>query len=600
MSLSTLLAALALVTAGVFVGLAFTGWGRRRPLHRYGALSVAAHLLLLAGLASVRTGGPPSPGDDESPPVRVNLVVERTTAPQVPEAVVEAVESVEPISAEPEPEPLPEKAAPDADKPTVVPPVAPPQATPADPIPPAPVSDPIPVPIPQAQAAGATAPVSEAPPKTDEPTPPEPAPPIDQPLADAEPPSPAPQETQPIERSVAPAEPVEAIAAAASPLAPSAYNQRGARQRRQLSADQGGSQETLDAVAAGVDWLARSQRGDGAWDARAWGAGRETRTLGEDRKNAGARAETGLTGLALLAMGGAGHTHLGGPYRDTVTRGLQFLLDQQADNGSLAGDASLFAQTYCHSMATFALAEAMAITNDDRLRPAVRAAIRYLETAQNPASGSWRYRPGERGDMSQMGWAVMALRSAEIAGMPIAPATWNRCERFVESVRSGQHGGLACYQPQRPTSPTMTAEAMYCRQILGVNRARSAAQDEAVESLLTSLPGKRRRSSARAIVDLYYWYYATLALHHHRSHGSQADDAWEEWNGAMQRAVLPRQVASGPLSGSWAPDTKWGGYGGRVYSTALATMCLEVYYRYDPDKIGRDPWIAARTGVLRR
>lgn len=600
MSLSTLLAALALVTAGVFVALAFTGWGRRRPLHRYGALSVAAHLLLLAGLASVRTGGPPSPGSDDAPPVRVSLVM-RTTAPQAPEAIAE---HAAPIPTEPKQEPLPPTPVADTKEPIAIPP----KATPADPVPPAPLQEPVAAPIeqnttpvPLAQTKALAAPLAEAPPKVvEDPKPPEPAPPIDQPIADPEPPSPAPPQTQPIERAGAPADPVEALAVAASPLAPSAYNQRGARQRRQLSADQGGSQETLDAVAAGVDWLARSQRADGAWDARAWGAGRETRTLGEDRQNAGAHAETGLTGLALLAMGGAGHTHLDGPYRDTVTRGLQFLLDQQADNGSLAGDASLYAQTYCHSMATFALAEAMAVTNDDRLRPAVRAAVRYLEAAQNPAGGSWRYRPGERGDMSQMGWAVMALRSAEIAGIPVAPASWNRCERFVESVRTGQHGGLACYQPQRPTSPTMTAEAMYCRQILGFSRGRSAAADEAVANLLTSLPGKRRRSSARPVVDLYYWYYATLALHHHRSHGPRADSAWSEWNDAMQRAVLPHQVASGPLSGSWAPDTKWGGYGGRVYSTALATMCLEVYYRYDPNKIGRDPWIAARTGVLRR
>jgi hypothetical protein len=42
------------------------------------------------------------------------------------------------------------------------------------------------------------------------------------------------------------------------------------------------------------------------------------------------------------------------------------------------------------------------------------------------------------------------------------------------------------------------------------------------------------------------------------------------------------QIADGPQVGSWDPDNEWGGYGGRVYSTALAAMCLEVYYRYLP------------------
>ena len=38
----------------------------------------------------------------------------------------------------------------------------------------------------------------------------------------------------------------------------------------------------------------------------------------------------------------------------------------------------------------------------------------------------------------------------------------------------------------------------------------------------------------------------------------------------------------GSLAGTWDTDTVWGGYGGRVYTTALATLCLEVYYRYLP------------------
>ena len=35
------------------------------------------------------------------------------------------------------------------------------------------------------------------------------------------------------------------------------------------------------------------------------------------------------------------------------------------------------------------------------------------------------------------------------------------------------------------------------------------------------------------------------------------------------------------FKGSWDPIDPWGGDGGRVYSTALLAMCLEVYYRYD-------------------
>jgi hypothetical protein len=56
---------------------------------------------------------------------------------------------------------------------------------------------------------------------------------------------------------------------------------------------------------------------------------------------------------------------------------------------------------------------------------------------------------------------------------------------------------------------------------------------------------------------------------------------------------LESQLADGPDAGSWPPSCIWGGYGGRVYSTALGALCLEVYYRYAPMP-QRDPWMATR------
>lgn len=610
MSLSGLLVILSLIAAAVCAGLAFTSWGRSRPLHRYGALSVAAHLLLLAGLASVRVGGPPNPGADEAPPVRVKIVM-RTTAEPDPEA--------KPDHAEGQAEPTPAETETSIEKVAATPPQVETESTAPEPTAPEPAADsepiaeveqakpvdspetcpspvpaePIPEPVQESIAALADPEPTELPlPKEESFA----APPVGEPL-----PEPIAQvPIDPVERTVD-AEPEPLFTNAATSLAPSTYQQRGEIAQRRLSADEGGTQETLDAVASAVDWLARAQRRDGGWDAAAWGAGRETRTLNQDRKSAGRRSETGLTGLALLALGGAGHTHTAGPYRDSVRAGLQYLLDQQLDNGGLYGNATLYARTYCHSMATFALAEAMAVTRDDQLRPAVEAAVGYLVRGQSGATGGWRYQPGDRGDMSQMGWAVMALRSAELAGVKIPETTWQRCEQFVASVRRGQHGGLACYQPRGPTSNTMTAEAMYCRQILGTTRRGDRADEEAVTQLLTDLPGSRSTaSSPRGKPNLYYWYYATLALHHHGAANRVGSSAWQTWNEAMQRALLPKQVAAGPNTGSWNADTVWGGYGGRVYSTALAAMCLEVDYRYDAETIGRDPWIAARPGVLRR
>jgi len=57
---------------------------------------------------------------------------------------------------------------------------------------------------------------------------------------------------------------------------------------------------------------------------------------------------------------------------------------------------------------------------------------------------------------------------------------------------------------------------------------------------------------------------------------------WMTWNNAVSRVLTHSQRPDGDAAGSWDPDPLWGGYGGRVFSTSLGTLCLEVYYRYLP------------------
>jgi hypothetical protein len=330
----------------------------------------------------------------------------------------------------------------------------------------------------------------------------------------------------------------------------------------------GGSPETEAAVQAALAWLSANQNPDGRWEARRHEAGRDTMTDGRSRPNAGLEADSGMTGLALLTMLGSGHTHLRGPYRENVRRGLEFLLAIQSGDGSLAGPADRFAAMYCHAMAAFALSEAYAMTGDSRLSGPVHRAIGYTLAAQDPAGGGWRYSPRDPGDTSQLGWQLMALRSAELAGIAIPAATRANMVRYLQSVASGRQGGLASYRPHERPTRTMTAEALACWQFLGMARQHPAAA-EAAEFLLGELPGQGRP-------NFYYWYYATLATFQLQG------EPWQRWNDAMRTHLLAIQEKAEPLAGSWDPDPVWGGYGGRIYSTSLAALCLEAYYRYLP------------------
>jgi hypothetical protein len=356
---------------------------------------------------------------------------------------------------------------------------------------------------------------------------------------------------------------------------PEPLQARVAADRLKAAQPFGATARTEAAVAAALDWLAAAQSGDGRWDADAHGAGRETKTLGHDRHGAGAQADTGISGLALLAFLGSGETHLSGKHRETVQHGLEFLLASQARDGNLAGNAELFAAMYCHGIATLALSEAYALTGDDRLLPGLRQALQFTIGAQH-AAGGWRYRPSEQtdpGDMSQFGWQLMALKSAELGGIPMPAATRMKMVRFLQSCSIGRSRGLAGYRPGDRGSRTMTAEALVCRYFLNAENS-PAALDEAVAYVTDERPGPQAP-------NYYYWYYGTLAMFQR-----QGED-WRRWNAALQAELLARQRWDGAAAGSYDPDDLWGGYGGRVYSTALAALSLEVYYRYLPVH-GRD------------
>ncbi len=361
-----------------------------------------------------------------------------------------------------------------------------------------------------------------------------------------------------------------------------AWRALGSRRERALAA--GGSDETEEAVEAALAWLAQIQSPGGLWEARRYGAGQERWIDGQNRQGAGAKADAGVTGLALLAYLGAGYTHLQGDYQENVAAALEYLLRIQDPSGHLAGGADPYAFMYCHGMACLALGEAYAMTGDKTLEPAVRRAVGYTLSSQHPQTGGWRYRPGELGDTSQLGWQLMALMSAEHAGVPIPHQSYALASRFLDSVAAGTSRGLASYRPQeRPTS-SMTAEALVCRYLLAARASAAlprasqpeprfalaaSTEREATAFLLQELPGTSQD-------NVYYWYYGTMAMY------QAGGEAWERWNQALVTTLLARQRRAGHLAGSWDPDRVWGSHGGRVYSTAMCALCFEVYYRYLP------------------
>lgn len=363
---------------------------------------------------------------------------------------------------------------------------------------------------------------------------------------------------------------------------PAQYQLRSKELRGQALEQFGGSGESEAAVDLALHWLASIQNVDGYWDGDSYGAGKGTVADSRDPtgrdSNIGRNADTGLTALAILAFLGKQNTLEEGQYSENVTRALRWLIYQQGKSpqnidGYLGGNAGEVAGVYSHAMATFAIAEAYAMTKDPEqsrfLLEPLQKAIRFTLTCQLE-DGGWRYKRGQQGggDMSIFGWHLMSLKSAQAAGMEIPLANRQKMILFLQQRGVGRAGGLASYRRNESPTVAMTAESLFCKQMLGLPREHPSC-DEAVKFLLTNPP-------TRQSMNLYSWYYSTLALYQY------GGDAWDQWNLRLRDLLIAEQVTSGEFAGSWEPRDQWGVYGGRIYATTFATLTLEVYYRYLP------------------
>jgi hypothetical protein len=332
---------------------------------------------------------------------------------------------------------------------------------------------------------------------------------------------------------------------------------RDAVARARLAATQGGSAASEAAVEKGLVWIIQHQRTDGSWRFRHKVADCDCGQQGN------AESRTAATGLALMSLLGAGYTHKAGPYQLEVQAGLDFLerkVRYTKHGGSLVDGSS---GMYSHAIATIALAEGYAMTGDVRYKKAIEAAQQYIVTAQHSAGG-WRYNPQQPGDLAVTGWQLMALKACEHAGVKTAPAVFEKAKSFVDSL--GSSGGAAYGYQNTKDTPSCSSIGLLCQMYLGWHREKGALE------IGTTNIGDLGPSKN----DIYFNYYTALAMHHSQS------PAWKPFNKRLRDYLIQTQATKGHQAGSWHFEDKHGDVGGRLYTTAMAIMTLEVYYRYMP------------------
>jgi hypothetical protein len=369
---------------------------------------------------------------------------------------------------------------------------------------------------------------------------------------------------------------------------------------------EGGSEGTEEAVRAALEWLRRHQSPDGSWKCRDFTEQCKTPCKNESKEYGDGRGfaehDVGVTALAMLAFTGYGHTHRDGvhpEYVECLRKAVRYLISVQvksADpttNGRF-GDDKATEWIYDHSIATMAMGELLVMSGDIiTLKRPVEDAVKLCLLAQNDGFG-WRYgiKPADN-DTSVTGWMVLALKTAKNARLGIPREEFDRS--FAGAVNwfdratasSGKTGYMvpgdegarlaAAFSDPYPYSKElscMTAVAVLCRLFAGESRKTQSIRD-GVKVLLAEPPRwqeKKGRSLSR--INMYYWYYGSYAMFQF------GGKEWLTWNEHMQKALLKSQRVGGDEDGSWDPIDEWGLAGGRVYSTAISAMTLEVFYRF--------------------
>ncbi len=344
-------------------------------------------------------------------------------------------------------------------------------------------------------------------------------------------------------------------------------NSRSAASKSEMLERFGGNAASEKAVAMALKWISDHQASNGGWTF----AHSEICHGKCDGQGDLALATNAATAMALLPFLGAGQTHLEGQYKETVHRGLAFLINRMNVSTGTLPEGSWHepgGRMYSHGLAAITICEAYAMTRDPDLLQPAQLSLNYLIASQDPRGGGWRYEPGQRGDTSVVGWCVMALKSGRMGNLKVPEATFIGVKKFLDEV-STNNG--AYYGYDKPTSKldgrhATIAVGLLCRMYMGWPKEHPGLNEGI--AYLSKIGPKQN--------DLYYSYYGTQVLRH------AGGPAWEKWNGKLREELIASQESKGHVAGSWEAKGSHSEKGGRLYATSLATMILEVYYRHMP------------------
>ena len=338
--------------------------------------------------------------------------------------------------------------------------------------------------------------------------------------------------------------------------------------------ENGGTPQCEEAVVKSLRWLQKQQNKDGSW-----GGG-------------GQNYKCSMTGLALLAYLAHCETPLSEEFGDSVLKGISFLVDQGMKAPVLSLVPQMNEVSYDHAIATYALCEAYAfckqmdipsISNLERVT--VKAVDRILDGQNN--NGGWAYnyntRAGAHTDLSVTGWNVQALKAAQHGGIKPTKGEIRTALRKAAMYcrKTAMPDGLFSYQENgKEPRPSLVGVGVLSLQMCG-SGSDSAAR-KGLDWMLKSTNKPFNWKANNTSSNLYQHYYGVQAAM------NRGGDVWTAYNRAFRDATLGAQASDGSFAPNGFPgpgglvNSNGGTINDKIYRQCLATLMLEVYYRFLP------------------
>ena len=264
------------------------------------------------------------------------------------------------------------------------------------------------------------------------------------------------------------------------------------------------------------------------------------------------------TSLALLALLGDGHTTTQGSHAKVTTRGLAWLRAQQVRASGSWVEASGDEALGNDARATLAIVEAYHFSKSPLLKVTAEKAVGALRKTDafddEPTLEAARSRA----------WVVLALVAAEEARLQVRASE----RREAAAWFAGLSQRLADSDDVSPRAGEAHALCVITRVSLGQDPAEAPELDAHGELLL------RIAGDSSPLLDPAGWFHGSAAQH---QLGREA--AWTTWARGLRSRVLERQRSEGEHAGSWDPAGADSSVG-RIRATALACLALETPYRH--------------------